>query len=225
MKTNFFVFIIILVNSITIGSCKKTNGKYVTQVNGTVRNKITGTPVAGIPVEIIGCSFIGISTKCLEKIGMSVTDAKGYYSMSVESEKWQSYVIAVGNNNILEQSSYPYSIALNTSKNNTVDFSRYPIKILKIRINIQRHDRNWIDIGISNVDQEGYFATDLYNNSNPINDFDSTFNVKILAGRQYQAIITLRDKTAPYTYVNNLGFSKLLTVNNVDTSYVDFVVQ
>ena len=52
-----------------------------------------------------------------------------------------------------------------------------------------------------------------------------TFILNIPAGRQYQMIAILSDKTAPYTYINPEFFYKPFTVNNVDTTLIDFIVQ
>lgn len=209
-----------------ISSCRKDNQKYITNAKGVVRNKITGEAVGGIPVEIRGCSFSGSSYKCLELIQTTFTDQNGHYFMSVESSKWKQHKITIGNNNILANTPYPDDLVdLETGKNNAIDFSLFPIKKLKAHVTVQRHNRNWLDLRVEGAESFDYFTKYLYLNSNPLNDFDSTFLFNIVAGRQYQMIAILSDKTAPYTYINQEFFYMPFTVNNVDTTHIDFLVQ
>jgi hypothetical protein len=205
-----------------ISSCRK---EYTTNVNGVVRNKITGEGVEGIPVEILGCSFSGSSYKCLELINRTVTDQNGRYAMSVESSKWKQFKIKIRTNNIWAYFQEDDQ-DLVTGSNNTIDFSLYPIKKLKAHVTVQRHNRNWLVLGIENaVQYNNFWAYLLYDDSNPINDFDSTFIFNIVAGRQYQMKAILSDQTAPNTYINHESFYKPFTVDNVDTTLIDFIVQ
>ncbi len=205
-----------------ISSCRK---EYTTNVNGVVQNKITGEGVEGIPVEILGCSFSGSSYKCLELINRTVTDQNGRYAMSVESGKWKQFKIKIRTNNIWAYFQEDDQ-DLVTGSNNTIDFSLYPIKKLKAHVTVQRHNRNWLVLGIENaVQYNNFWEYLLYDDSNPINDFDSTFIFNIVAGRQYQMKAILSDKTAPDTYINHESFYKPFTVNNVDTTLIDFIVQ
>jgi hypothetical protein len=205
-----------------ISSCRK---EYTTNANGVVRNKLTGEGVEGIPVEILGCSFSGSSYKCLELIHRTVTDQNGRYAMSVESSKWKQFKIKIRSNNIWAHSQDDEQ-DLVTGSNNTIDFSLYPFKKLKAHVTVQRHNRNWLALGVERTEQYNLFWEHLlYDDSNPINDFDSTFIFNIVAGRQYQMKAYLSDKTAPNTYINHESFNKPFTVDNADTTSIEFIVQ
>lgn len=204
-------------------SCKKDNQHYTTKANGIVRNKLTGQAVQGIPLEMYGCSFIGSSVKCLDRILSTVTDQNGYYEMTVEADKRQGYEIAITSNGILAPT--PNAAGLVTGKSNTTDFSQFPIKKLKAHVVVKRHNRNWLDLGIGNNDYFDFFSLSLYHGSNPTADFDSTYIFDIEAGRQYKISCALSDRTAPYTNINYEYFYNLFTVNNTDTTFVDFVFQ
>lgn len=223
MKIKYLLLVLLWGFLFMTGSCKKANQHYTTKANGIVRNKLTGQPVKGIPLEIYGCSFIGSSVKCLERIQTTVTDQNGYYEMTVEADKRQGYEIAITTNGILAAT--PNAAGLVTGKSNTIDFSQFPIKKLKAHVVVKRHNRNWLDLDIGNNDYFDFFSYSLYHGSNPTTDFDSSFIFNIEAGRQYKISCALSDRTAPYTNINYEYFSSLFTVNNTDTTFVDFIFQ
>lgn len=222
MKTKYLLNVAFLGFLFVAGSCKKSNQTYTTKVEGVIRNKLTGAVVQGIPVKIYGCSFVGSSTKCNESIQTTSTDQNGYYNITVVAEKRQGYEIAILVNDKLASTPNPASLV--TGKSNTVNFSQFPIKKLKAHVIVQRHNRSVLGITVGNWDYFDFFSYSLYQGPNPTTDFDSTFVFNIEAGRQYKIFVALYDRTAN-TIINEEDFSKLFTVNNTDTTFVDFVVQ
>lgn len=203
-------------------SCKKVEQPQTT-VNGVVTNRITGQFVKGIPIEIVECE--GWTGKCLNTIQTIYTDATGHYKTSIVWENGKFYKAAVGFNNILACSPYPYYNSITKNIDNTINYSQFPIKILQLHFKVLRHDKNWLQTGIQACDGMGYYANDFYFGTNPMNDFDTTYQIKIEAGRQYRAHLGISNKIAEYTYQNNEFIYKFFAVNNVDTTKIDFIIQ
>lgn len=203
-------------------SCKKDN-QPLTTVEGIVSNRVTSELVKNIPIEIIECD--GWPQKCLTTLQTVYTDAKGHYKTTFKWENGKGYKVAVGVNNTVANSPYPYYFSLSKNVSNTVNFSQFPLKVLQLHFKILRHDKNWLQLGVQACDGLGYFAHDFYFGPNPVNNFDTTYQIQIEAGRQYRAHVGLSDKTAPYTYQNNEFIYKFFPVDNIDTTKIDFIVQ
>lgn len=201
-------------------SCKKDSPQ--TTVEGIVMNKITGEFISNVPIEIIYCDFG--SQKCLTTINTVYTDSNGHYSASFFWGKG-TYKIAVGVNSKVSNTQYPYYISIpKRNGNNIIDFFQFPLKTLKIHYKIQRHDKNWLRVGLYETDQEGDFSADFYTGPNPINDFDSTYQISIQAGRTYRAHVSLSNKMADNTYEDSEFIFKPFEVENIDTTRVEFIV-
>jgi hypothetical protein len=203
-------------------SCKKANQPQTT-VEGVVSNKLTGEFVKNIPIEIIECD--GWPQKCVTAIQTIYTDANGHYKTAFVSENRKAYKIAVGLNNTIASSPYPYYNSISKNIDNTINFSQFPLKILQLHFKILRHDKNWLQTGIQACDGLGFYANDFYFGTNPTNDFDTTYQIKIEAGRQYRAHVGLSNKIADNTYQNNEFIYNFFAVNNIDTTKIDFIVQ
>ncbi len=214
------LLLLALIITFLFGSCRKED--QLTVVLGKVVNKITGEGVAKIPIEIIECDEIG---KCLTTIKTEKTDINGNYKISFLPDKRRSYSVAVGQNNILGSTPYPYYPKIQKNIENVLNFEQFPLKSLLIRITVQRHNKNFLQVGLFGNDAFGYYGNDLYVGNNPSLDFDSTYLITLEAGREYKASVILSNKTAPYTYIDPEFFSQRVIVNNVDTTRASFLVQ
>ena len=207
---------------ILVCSCKKESPTRTTTVHGVVSNKLTAELVGNIPINIIECD--GWPLKCLSKVQTVYTNASGQYNISFVAQKLKAYKLAVGENNILASSPYPYYDWLSKNMDNTINYSQFPLKVLKLHFKILRHDKNWLNLGIQACDTFGFLAGTFYFEANPTNDFDETYSIKIEAGRSYAAYVGLSNKIADYIYQDNEFVNKFLTVNNIDTTKFDFIV-
>ena len=203
-------------------SCIKERINKKTSISGTVSNQLTAELVQNIPIEIIECE--GIPQKCLKTIHTIFTDQNGHYNFSFETDRRKSYKIAVGLNDILGNTPYPYYYPISNNVRNDINFSQFPIKNLNLQIKILRHDKNWLQVSVRNADYYNFFFYDCYSGENPVADFNSTYNMKIEAGRQYRIWVGMRNKLAPYTYEDNEFVTHLFKVDNIDTTFIDFTV-
>lgn len=176
-----------------------------------------------MPIEIIGCDFNG---KCLRHLKSVYTDINGYYEMDVEQVKgYYGKKVILGNNDIIAPTEYPYYT--NDVKNNeinVVNFSEKPIKQLQLKIKILRHDKNFLQIGLTSNDNEGYYTNDLFTNFNPVQDLDTIYKRKIIAGRKYNVAVILSNRINN----NNQDVEYLnypFEVFNVDTTFINVIVQ
>lgn len=217
LKHILFSFVLILVYS-----CKKESLPQTT-VHGVASNRLTGELVENIPINIIECD--GLPQKCLKIIQTVYTDVAGRYNTSFLWDNGKAYKLAIGVNNTLANSPYPYYDLITRNIDNTINYSQFPLKVLQIRFNVLRHDKNWLNLSIRANDTFGFFAKDFYFGANPVNDFDETYTIKIEAGRDYIAYVGLSNKVADYTYQDNDFASKVFTVNNIDTTKIEFIVQ
>ena len=210
-------FSLVLINLV---SCKKNKPANI-DVSGVVSNRLTGTTVKNIPVNLIGCD--GIPIKCLSILKTVYTDQNGYYSISFESNEWRGYRVGIPFNDSI--ASTPNPAELSANGHNYIDFSQFPLKILQLNIKVLRHDKNWLIIDVGNADSYDFFSYNCYNNQNPAISLDTTCYIKIQAGRPYTAYVGLSNKTGPYTYTDNEFVTKNFFVNNTDTTIVNFTVQ
>lgn len=213
--------LLILVAAYSIfAGCKKDMPKTI--VHGIVSNRITGAGVGNVPINILECD--GWPLKCLTTIRTGYTDVSGKYNISFFPDKRKSYEVEIGNNSIVSTYLYVYpKIIKNTD--NTLNFAQFPLQNLVLSIRIQRHDKNFIQAFVQAIDTFGFYSGSLYTGNNPALDFDTTYKIKIEAGRIYNSTVILSNKTAPYTYQNPEYLSKPFTVDNVDTTRVFFLVQ
>ncbi len=202
-------------------SCLKTNSPG-TIVTGVVTNRITGEPVKNIPIEIIEAQ--GWTGKYLTTTQTVLTDAAGRYKTAIKIEKGKSYKAAVGVNPVLANSPYPYYDRIERDKENVINYAQFPLKTLEIRFKISDHQKNWLQIGFQACDGLSFYANDLYFGSNPVVDFDTTYHIRVQAGRKYRAYVGLSNKVAPYTYQDNEFTYKFFDVENVDTTSFGFIL-
>ncbi len=206
----------------TVG-CKKESLN--TFVEGTLTNKITNEPVQGIPIEIIECG--GYYNKCLTTLQTVYTDAKGHYNVSFKAEGGKNYKVAVGSNEVVASSVYPYYTSIKDNQRTRLDFAQFPLKVLQIRFRVLRHDKNWLRLEMMDWDiyGNGNSFRRFYFGENPINDFDTTYYSVIQAGRRYRVIVGLSNKPAPYTYLDNEFIDHFFQIENIDTTKIEIVVQ
>ena len=202
-------------------SCEKEQ-QSKTSVSGVVSNKLTGKFIRDIPIEIIECD--GIPQKCLNTIQTVYTDTKGYYNASFTSEKRKAYEIAIGLNNVISSTPYPYYYPITNGISNTINFSKLPLGQLILKIKILRHDKNWFVISVNNTDLNESFSYDFYNGLNPAIDFENTYSIKIEVGRPYAVVVLFCNKTGQSTFSDNEWVQKDFVVNSSDTTRVDFVI-
>ncbi len=220
MKKYRTIFLVTLIIIYLFGSCRKED--QLTVVLGKVVNKITGEGVGEIPIKIIECDEVG---KCLTTIKTEKTDINGNYKISFLPNKRRSYSVAVGQNNILGSTPYPYYPKIQKNIENVLNFEQLPLKSLLLHITVKRHNKNFLQVGLFGNDTFNYYANDLYVGNNPSLDFDSSYLITVEAGREYKASVILSNKTAPYTYIDPEFFSQRVIVNNIDTTRAFFLVQ
>ena len=190
-----------------------------TFVKGVVSNKLTNELLVNIPIVIRGCEWNG---KCLTTVKTVYTNSNGYYEATIEKIKgFGGNKIGIGVNDFIGYAEE----YINMNTNNVINFSEKPLKILQLKIKVLRHDKNWLNIGFQNCDQENYLARDVYFGSNPVANFDTIYNVRIQAGRYHRAYVGLSNKIADYNYRNNEFVYKYFNVENIDTTRVEFIVQ
>lgn len=200
-------------------SCEKETTVPATFVKGVVSNKLTNELLVNIPIVIRGCEWNG---KCLTTVKTIYTNRNGYYEASVEKIKgFGNYEISIGVNDFIGYAEE----YINMNTENVINFSEKPLKTLQLKIKILRHDKNWLNIGFQNCDQENYLDRDVYFGSNSVANFDTIYNVRIQAGRYYRAYVGLSNKIADYNYQNNEFVYKYFHVENIDTTRVEFIVQ
>jgi hypothetical protein len=216
-KASLFCFIFIF-----IYGCRKEIPLPATTVHGTVTNRLTGELVANIPIEVIECD--GWPIKCLTTIKTVHTDPSGHYNISFVAEKRKAYRVALGFNDVLGWSPYPYYDFISKNMDNTINYSPLPLKTLQIHFRISRHDKNWLHLGIQACDTLNYFSNDYYYGENPIDGFDTTYTIKVEASRFYAAYVGLSNKIAEYTYEDNEFINKFFTIDNIDSTKIDFIV-
>ena len=220
MKTTLF-FILVL---FFLQACKKDNlNSNKTIVKGEVRNKLTNELLANMPIEIIGCDFNG---KCLTRLKSVLTNINGYYEVDVDQvEGYYRKKVILSNNDIIAPTQYPYDN--NDVKNfetNVVNFYEKPIKLFQLKIKVLRHDKNWLQIGLTSNDNEGYYTNDFFTNFNPVQDLDTIYKRKIIAGRKYNVAVILANRINDnYQGVEYLNYP--FEVFNVDTTFVNVIVQ
>ena len=218
LKIFFFSFLILLFHS-----CIKERTSNKTIISGTVSNQLTGEFVQNIPIEIIECE--GIPRKCLKTIHTIFTDHKGQYNFSFPmTDNRKTYKIAVGVNDILGNTPYPYYYSIEKYMRNEINFSQFPIKNVNLHIKVRPQNKNWLQILVRNADYKSSFFYDCYFGENPVAGFDSIYNFKIEAGRQYRIWVGMSNKLAQYTYVDNEFVTHAFKVDNIDTSFIDFTV-
>ena len=200
-------------------SCKKTE-QPLTIVNGVVINIITNEPVKDIPIKITEAERG--SGKYLTTTKIVYTDAAGKYSTAINWEKGKQYRIRMDFNNILGGIDYLYDIRKDTI--NTFNFSSYPLKTLNIHYKVLRHDKNWLVVGLESYDGIDFYSNTLFNGPNPVNNFDTTYQLLVPAGRPYRAQVVLINKVAPSTYQDYEYIYKLFEVKIIDTTKVEFIV-
>lgn len=218
----YYLFIVIAL--IALQACKKENlNDKKTIVKGEVRNKLTNELIPNMTIEIIGCEFNG---KCLTLLKTAYTDANGYYELEIEQVRgYFLKKVILGNNEVLVPTPYPYYI--NDVKNNeinVVNFSEKPIKQLQVKIKVLRHDKNFLQIGLTSNDNEGYYSNTFFTDFNPVQDLDTIYKSKIIAGRKYNVSVILANRINN----NNQDVEYLnypFEVFNVDTTFVNVIVQ
>ena len=219
MKTYFFFIIAV----ISLQSCLKENrNSRQTIVKGEVRNKLTNELMANMPIEIIGCD---INSKCLTRLQKVKTNINGYYEIEIEEVK-EYYVkkVILGNNEIIAPTQYPYYT--NEVKNhevNIINFSEKPIKQLQLKIKVLRHDKNFLQIDLTG-DNEGYYTNAFFTDFNPVQNLDTVYKRKIIAGRKYNVSVILSNRINNNSQdVEYLNYP--FEVFNVDTTFVNVIVQ
>jgi 5-hydroxyisourate hydrolase-like protein (transthyretin family) len=213
-------FILILTTLFLFVACTKvkTDTK-ITTVKGEVRNKLTDELLANIPIEVRGCDYNG---KCLTTVATANTNANGVYELSFEKKDGLGrHRINVGRNEIIP--SY-YESYLEMYKLNTINFSVNPYKIIKLNLEVNRHDKNWLNIGMTNGDIEGYWSSNFYFGTNPTINLVATYYTKIQAGRYYNAYVELSNRIANNTFQDNEFVNKIFYVDNIDTTVINFIV-
>ncbi len=217
MRTNCLLFI----SSVFFFAC--TKGKINTRttiVRGEVRNKLTNELLPNIPLEIRGCDFNG---KCLTTVATTSTNVNGLYELAFDKiADLGRYKIIINRNDIIPGN---YGTYIDLYKLNTVNFSEKPYKTLLLKIQVNRHDKNWLNIGLREGDSEDFWASDFYFGANPTTNFGRSYYTKIQADRYYIAYVGLSNKIADYNYQDNEFVYKNFYVDNVDTTYVSFIVQ
>ena len=217
-------YLFIAIALISLQACKKEspNDKKTT-VKGKVRNKLTNELVPNMPIEIIGCDFNG---KCLTHLKTVYTNGNGYYEIEIEQVKgYFVKKVILGNNEVIAPTQYPYYE--NDIKNyttNIVNFSEKPIKQLQLKIKVLRHDKNWLQIDLTSNDGEGYYTNAFFTNFNPVQNLDTLYKRKIIAGRKYNVSVILFNRINN----NNQNVEYLnypFEVFNVDTTFVNVIVQ
>lgn len=221
MKKHTTIWLLLLVLSL-FAACKKENPK-LTVIKGEVKNALTGELVSDIPINIFECEggfYLG-ADRC-GPFKTFYTDITGHFSYSFESKKQHFYKIGIGVNDKIPGTAYPGKIISN--QENVFNFSEKPLKILQLKVKILRHDKNWVYI-TTTACSGNYWRYDFYFGMNPQIDFDTAYNIKIEAGRQYLLVGNLSNKIADYTYQNDELFKKYFFIENVDTTKIEFVIQ
>jgi hypothetical protein len=217
MKTTFLM----IISSVLFFACTKDNtNTKITIVRGEVRNKLTNELLPNIPLEIRGCDVNG---KCLTTVARTSTNTNGTYELSFEKKAGLGrHLINIGRNDIIPGNFETY---IDLYKLNTINFSEKPYKTLLLKVQVNRHDKNWLNIGLTNGDNEGFWSSDFYFGANPTTNLSASYYTKIQAGRYYTAYVGLSNKIADYNYQDNEFVYKNFYVDNVDTTSVSFIVQ
>lgn len=218
--TLWFVFVTVI---ISFTSCLKEN-QSLTIVKGAVKDTITGEPIANMPVNILECDlgfYLG-SNPC-HSFQTVITDLNGNYKYSFKSGKGSFYKVALGGNDHYSASEYP--IEIESKKENTINFSENPIKILELRVKVLRPDKKYLIVSASNVFNDNSYSTVFYNGVNPPGGLDTTCYTRIKAGRSYALFVQLANEIVNNSYKDPEIISKRIEIENVDTTRIDFIVK
>ncbi|SHJ58334.1 hypothetical protein SAMN02745146_3436 [Hymenobacter daecheongensis DSM 21074] len=175
------------ISLLSLAACTKKEDQ-PTVVEGTVMNKFTNQPVAGIPIVVIKESSAGhFSGVNRDSLTVAYTNAAGTYSHSFNASSGNNYYIKMNNSQTLHDLSYGwYGAKATAGSNNRIDFSVTPYKIVTVNINTNKRGKSNISFDFfSTVDTDnfgGFIFSDTVSSKQMI---VFTRTIKVLPNRDY----------------------------------------
>jgi hypothetical protein len=126
-----------------ITSCFLDSDDDLTIVKGKVTNRIDGTNMSGIPIELSICAG-GFNHDGCDSLKTVYTDLQGNYEMSFRTKRKRFYKIGLPAN-INYEHNY-YGLIVNEGKTSNVDFQLMPYTILKINLKTNKNNKNYLQI-------------------------------------------------------------------------------
>lgn len=134
-----------VVLTMMMASCFLDSDDDLTIVTGKVRNKIDGTNVSGIAIDLLKCdsrfNFYGSICDSLMTVH---TDSDGNYKLSFRTERKHYYEIGVAGG--LNYEGSIEKVIVKEGKSNNVDFELMPYRTLKVNLKTNKGNKNYLQI-------------------------------------------------------------------------------
>lgn len=213
----------VLICALTLLSCLKEKRNFI-EVAGTVTNKLTGKPFAGVPISILQCEqgiFLG-STPCGE-VYRVVTDQNGRYYKKFEVDIKISYKLVAACDGPINCADYRYTSILKKNQYQEINFLQYPLTFATVRLQNKRHDRKFINLNLD--DSLGFPVRYLYTAKITATDLDTSFRFRVESGRKYFLNATLYDGDANGNATNIYYQRQEIYKDDSDTSRYKILIQ
>ncbi|UOQ70066.1 carboxypeptidase-like regulatory domain-containing protein [Hymenobacter cellulosilyticus] len=175
---------------LTTLACSKNKEVY-TVVEGTITNKYTAQPVAGIRLEVDrtqGC-WLCMGSR-IDSVTNAITDASGNYKVAFNALTTGSYSLRPASTPDYMVSSFELGEDVKAGQHNQIDYKATPYKTVTIRANTTKKGKSDIYftfISGNQTGETGIFNGDIFTDMDKKNQAISfTKTIKVLPDRVYQ---------------------------------------